>query len=287
MVMSSSHRAVVFVSCALGGALGWGLLCSLLLSQRPVSESRLPVLTYAAFSAFTNAFGSGLSTQEVLRVLGRPADVQRWAENHVVVWSYLCGRDLMRALQDDGLVALQVWITNGVAAAWDFMYRLGTRRIWEDRLSISSSGEAAASEGMPLPELMFHVMRGEWAGFGEAEGMPWEHDRWHLHCEAEFSVRTLKRVGTFQDRMWNGQVRDGISLEVDEQAVEALKTFTSRYEGRIIVVTLDGEVIAAPRLAEPITGGDMELALLWNKSAEEVAPRLRRLEVRSGVQGGS
>ena len=287
MVMCSSHRAVVFVSCALGGALGWGLLCSLVLSQRPVSESRLPVLTYAAFSAFTNGFGRGLSTQEVLRVLGRPADVEEWAENHVVVWSYPCGRDLREELQDDGLVALQVWITNGVAATWDFIRRLGTRRIWEDRLSISSSGEAAASEGMPSPELMFHVMRAEWVGFVEGGGTPGERDRWHLHCEAEFSVRTLKRVGTFRDRMRNGHVRDGIYLEVDEQAVEALRIFTSRYVRRIVVVTLDGEVIAAPRLMEPITEGEMELGLLWNKSAEQVAPKLRRLEVRRGVQGGS
>ena len=76
-----------------------------------------------------------------------------------------------------------------------------------------------------------------------------------------------------------------IRARLTERSAIAYFRFTRFYQGRIIELLVDGRVVSAPRVIEPITGGLILLAgSLTYEQAARIAQRLKEHEARLTVR---
>ena len=76
-----------------------------------------------------------------------------------------------------------------------------------------------------------------------------------------------------------------IRARLTERSKIAYFRFTRFYQGRIIELLVDGRVVSAPRIVEPITGGLIVLSgSLTYEQAARIAGRLKKHEARLTVR---
>ena len=79
--------------------------------------------------------------------------------------------------------------------------------------------------------------------------------------------------------------RPAIRARLTERSAVAYFRFTRFYQGRIIELLVDGRVVSAPRIVEPITGGLILLSgELTYEQAARIAQRLKQHKARLTVR---
>ena len=79
--------------------------------------------------------------------------------------------------------------------------------------------------------------------------------------------------------------RPAIRARLTQRSALAYFRFTRFYQGRIIELLVDGRVVSAPRIIEPITGGLILLSgSLTYEQAARIAQRLKQHEARLTVR---
>lgn len=77
-------------------------------------------------------------------------------------------------------------------------------------------------------------------------------------------------------------LQPAILLRLDAAGARKLAAFTSENVGRAIAIVIDGRVVSAPIIKEPILGGRGQISgTLTKAEAEEIAARLRSQDCRS------
>jgi preprotein translocase subunit SecD len=78
-----------------------------------------------------------------------------------------------------------------------------------------------------------------------------------------------------------GTQQPAILLRFDAQGTRELARFTQENMGRALAIVLDGRVVSAPVIREPILGGHAQISgTLTKVEAEEIAARLRAKDCR-------
>jgi preprotein translocase subunit SecD len=78
-----------------------------------------------------------------------------------------------------------------------------------------------------------------------------------------------------------GTLQPAILLRFDAAGTQKLARFTQENMGRALAVVLDGRVVSAPLIREPILGGHAQISgTLTKVDAEEIAGRLRAKNCR-------
>lgn len=92
----------------------------------------------------------------------------------------------------------------------------------------------------------------------------------------------VKSVNVAEDDVVAGQRQ--LRLALTAASAEAFARFSTEHVGRVVDLSIDGEVVASPRLVEPISGGLLVVGGMFEPGkVEEIARRLldgtARLEV--------
>lgn len=90
---------------------------------------------------------------------------------------------------------------------------------------------------------------------------------------AEPLVLEVKSVHVADDEVVAGQQQ--LRLALTGASTEAFARFSTEHVGRIVDFSIDGEVVASPRLIEPISGGLLVVSAMFGPGeVEEIAKRI-------------
>ncbi len=277
MVIKKHHIPILLVGCVLFGAFALAIVPWSIRSERGSIRTLEGVITLGDLEELKSALRTGVSTQEVLNVLGKPLDKNQGLESSES-WVYTFSSRFRQKMADEDLWGVKVWITNGCVAAWDFIYWVRHMRKYDNGVSHQDRANLALVEGTEPPELCFHVMRDGGVGVTEDLQTMISDGSWHKNCESEFRIRAVSRVESLQSKGARGRVEWGIALRLCAQDIERFGTFTGQYVGQTVVVTLDGQVIAMPTLVTPIRNGELEFGHLKTEDVGQTLMKLKRLE---------
>lgn len=121
------------------------------------------------------------------------------------------------------------------------------------------------------------------SGFRVAFEYEEAHDRFVLHVLSESDMLTGGQVTSAH------ALRDDhgpyLLIQFDDSGKKALRALTTNLQGKVMAIVVDDEVLSAPRIAEPVTGGAMRLTPGSGGTHDEQLSELENLAVvfRSGA----
>ena len=141
-------------------------------------------------------------------------------------------------------------------------------------LLASGCSGASGHGGSAMHQLQLRLVTSSSAGACSAR--PLTTDGPGSACDREGTTTYVlgKSLGTVTPTSVSTQGH-GVDVEMDKTGVDTMREVTTSAVDKQVAILLDGKVLAAPVVHEPLTTGSLELALATPSEADTVAAELR------------